>query len=171
MEKLNLAYSTKNIPIPTERSYKLQLIENTELFTKKIRRKAIFHDVKLNNKNKNNNHINNNMKDNTKNNGDGTQKEHSSRYGIKSNKCPPQVKDLIAFEEDMIDLVHQIRFRKVKSNFQRKLNKDLKTTKSSNKTLTPTDKTSNMYKLTKDEYNHLLDNVVTTTYKKATKGI
>ena len=40
-----------------------------------------------------------------------------------------QVKDLIAFE-DMIDLVHHIRFRKVKSNFQRTLNKDLKTTKS-----------------------------------------
>ena len=28
-----------------------------------------------------------------------------------------------------------------------------------------------MYKLTKDEYNHLLDNAVTATYKKATKGI
>ena len=64
------------------------------------------------------------MKDNSKNNGDGTQKENSSRYGIRSNKCPPQVKDLIAFEEDMTDLVHQIRFHKVKSNFQRKLNKD-----------------------------------------------
>ena len=27
MEKLNLAYSTKNIPIPTERNHKLQFIE------------------------------------------------------------------------------------------------------------------------------------------------
>ena len=41
-----------------------------------------------------------------------------------------QVKDLIAFEEDMIDLVHHIGFRKVKSNFQETLNKYLKTTKS-----------------------------------------
>ena len=61
------------------------------------------------------------------------------------------MKYLIAFEEDKIDLVHQIRFRKVKSNFQRKL-------KTSNKALTPAGKTSNMYKLTKDEHNHLLDN-------------
>ena len=38
----------------------------------------------------------------------------------KCNRCPPQVKDLVAFEEDMIELVHQIRFRKVKGNFQRK---------------------------------------------------
>ena len=35
----------------------------------------------LNNKNKNNSNINNNVKDNIKNNGDGTQKENSSRYG------------------------------------------------------------------------------------------
>ena len=102
--------------------------------------------MKLNNKNKNNSNINNNMKDNNKNNGNSIQKENYSRYGIESNKSPPQVKDLIAFEEDMIDLVHQIRIRKVKSNFQRKLNKDLKIIKSSNKTLTPADKTSNMYK-------------------------
>ena len=111
------------------------------------------------------------MKDNSKNSSDGTQKEHSSRYGIKSNRCPPQIKDLIAFEKDMIDLVHQIRFRKANSNFQRKLNKDLKTIKSSNKMLTSADKTSNMYKLTKDGYNHLLNNAVSTTYKKVTKGI
>ena len=64
--------------------------------------------MKLNNKNKNSN---SNMK-NSKNNSDSTQKEDSSRYGIKSNKYPLQVKDLIAFEEDMIDLVHQIKFRK-----------------------------------------------------------
>ena len=37
--------------------------------------------------------------------------------------------------------------------------------------LTPADKTWNMYKLTKNEYKHLLDNAATTTYKKATKGI
>ena len=127
--------------------------------------------MKLNNKNKNNSNINNNMKDKSKNNGDGTQKGNSSRYGLKSNKCPPQVKDLIAFDEDMIDFVHQIRFPKVKSNFQRKLNKDLKTIKSSNKTLTPVDKISKMHKLTTDEYYPLLDNAVTATYKKATKGI
>ena len=35
------------------------------------------------------------------------------------------MKDLIAFEGYMIELVHQIRFRNVKSNFQRKLSKVL----------------------------------------------
>ena len=41
----------------------------------------------------------------------------------------------------------------------------------SNKALTPADKISNMYKLTKDEYSHILDNAVIATYKKAMKGI
>ena len=91
-------------------------------------------------------------------------RKNSLRYGIKSNKCPLQVKDLIAFEEDMIDLVYQIRFRKVKSTFQRIINISL-----SSKTLTPANKTSNMCKLTKDDYNHLLDNAVIATYKRATE--
>ena len=119
--------------------------------------------MKLNNKNKNSSNINNNLKDNSKIKGESTQKENSSRYGIKSNQCPRQVKDIIAFEEDMINLVHQAKTLKQR--------KDFKATKSSNKTLTSADKTLNMYKLTKDEYNHLLDNGVTATYKKATKGI
>ena len=46
------------------------------------------------------------------------------------------MKDLIAFEEDMNNLVHQTRFHKAGSNFQRKLGKNLRTIKSSNKTLT-----------------------------------
>ena len=73
--------------------------------------------MKLNNKNKNNNNINSNMKENSKNNSDNTQKENPSKYGMKSNKRPPQIKNRPGFEEDTIDLVHQVRFHKAKSNF------------------------------------------------------
>lgn len=38
----------------------------------------------------------------------------------KSNERQAQVEDLTAFEEEMIDLVHEIRFYKVKSSFQNK---------------------------------------------------
>ena len=84
MEKLNLGYSTKNIPIPTERNYKLQFIEKTEPFIKKNWWKTIFYDMKLNNKNKNKSNINSNIKENSKNNGDDKQKENSSRYRKKA---------------------------------------------------------------------------------------
>ena len=42
MEKVNFSYSMKNIPIPDEKSYKLQLIQKIEDLIKKIRWKAIF---------------------------------------------------------------------------------------------------------------------------------
>ena len=50
-----------------------------------------------------------------------------------------------------------------------KLHEDLRKIRLSEKTLTFADKTSNMYRLEKEEYRHLLQNVVTTTYKKFNK--
>ena len=42
MEKMNFGYSLKNIPTPDEKSYKLRLLEKTEIFIKKMRWRAIF---------------------------------------------------------------------------------------------------------------------------------
>lgn len=50
------------------------------------------------------------------------------------------MKASITFELDNSILVHKIKFGKVKSNFSRKLNEDVKTIKSSKKTLTPAEK-------------------------------
>ena len=88
---------------------------------------------------------------------------------MKGNKCLPQVKELIPFEDDLIDLVKNIKFRKVRNDFQMKLHEDLRKVRSSKKTLTFADKTSNMYRLEKEEYRRLLQNAVTTTYKKSNK--
>ena len=46
MEKLQFDYSYKNIPIPTERNYKSQLMEKTELVIKRMRWKAHFYNEK-----------------------------------------------------------------------------------------------------------------------------
>ena len=46
MEKLQLDYSYKNIPIPTERNYKLQLMDKIELVIKRMRWKAHFYNEK-----------------------------------------------------------------------------------------------------------------------------
>ena len=143
MEKINFEYSTKNIPIPSERSYKLKLVEKIEMVVKKMRWKALC----INNKNE----------------------KVKNTYGLKSFNCPPQVKELIPFENDLIDLVRKIKFNNYKknNNFQSMLRKDISEIKSSSKTLTPADKTSNMYRLTKDEHDKLVSNAITTTYKKA----
>ena len=88
---------------------------------------------------------------------------------MKSNKCPPQLKESIPFEDDLIDLVKNIKFHNVRNDFQMKLDEDLRKMRSPKKTLTFADKTSNMYRLEKEEYRRLLQNAVTTTYKKSNK--
>ena len=90
-------------------------------------------------------------------------------FGLNSTKCPPQVKELVAFEEDLIKLVKNLRFGKVGKKFQRTLAKDLKGIPSSNKTLTAADKTSNMYRLSKEEYSNLLQNAISSKYKRTDK--
>ena len=92
-----------------------------------------------------------------------------SVYGLKSDECSPQLKELIPFEDGLVDLVKNIKFRKVRNDFQMKLREDLMKVRSSRKTLTFADKTSNMYCLEKDKYHRLLQNEVTITYKKSNK--
>ena len=147
MEKVNLGYSTKNIPFPSERCYKQKLIEQTEKFVKRLRWKAIFYD----------------QKDERKN-----DEEVPQNFGLKSNKCPPQVRELIPFENELFQLVGGIKFRRPSNDFQTKMKNDVKNIRNSEKTLTPADKTSNMYRLTKEEYQTFRTNAVTSKYKKGT---
>ena len=92
-------------------------------------------------------------------------------YGLNCGRSPLQVKDLIQFEDDLVRIVKELKFRKVKNNFQTKLREDMKQVQTSKKTLTPADKTSNMYRLHKNDYQNLLRNAITTSYKKANKNI
>ena len=93
----------------------------------------------------------------------------TERYGLKSEATPAQLKELIPFEEDLINMVREIKFREVKNDFQKKMAEDIRKIKRSQKTVTPADKTSNMYRLTKEEYSKLLNNAITATYKKTSR--
>ena len=73
-------------------------------------------------------------------------------YGLKSLNCPPKIKEMVPFEKDLWNLVNKLKFRKIKSNFQRQLNEDIRVNNRSNKVLVFADKTSNIYKLDTDEY-------------------
>ena len=50
----------------------------------------------------------------------------------------------------MIALVKNVKFRKVKSQFQKKLQQDIKMIRTSDKTMAFADKVNNMYRLSKD---------------------
>ena len=58
-----------------------------------------------------------------------TNNNSSERYGLKTLKCPKQVKELVPFENDLNDMLKVIKFRKVKNEFLTKLKNDIKTVK------------------------------------------
>ena len=139
MEKLQLCYSLKNIPVPLERSCKLQLMDKIDQVIKQMRWKAFFYT----------------------NRSEDTQET----YGLKSLNCS-KIKEMVLFQKDLWNLVNKLKFLKIKSNFQRQLNEDIRVIKRSNKVLVFADKTSNIYKLDTDEYKKLTTEAVTSTYKK-----
>ena len=67
----------------------------------------------------------------------------------------------------MIELVKNIKFRKVKTQLQNQLKEDIKKMNQSDKTLTFADKSFNMHRLTKEEYVKMRRNAITSTYKKS----
>ena len=84
---------------------------------------------------------------------------------LKSLSSPRPMKELTALENDLISLVKNIKFRNVKNLFQDQLQQDLKRIKASNKIMTFPDKTRNMYRLTREEYDKILNGLLTATYK------
>jgi len=150
MEQIRFNYSMKNIPIPTRNTYLKSLIEKVESVIKRMRWKAFFYEKSTDKKDQQNDDSNN-------------------KFGFKSRKCPPQNEDLDKFEEDLLEMVKNIKFRETYDEFQNQLNKDINRINSSTKAFIPADKTTNLYELDKAQYDKLLQNSITATYKKASQ--
>ena len=144
METKNLGYSTKNIPLSNKDVYKKELIGKTEHFLRRLRWKVYFF---------------------LKNNNDDA--DDAENFGFRSPKTPPKNQILYNFENDMYDMIKQIEFEPVRTQFQRKLSTDLRSIKQSNKVFVPADKTRNMYGIEPKEYDKLLSDNVTKNYKKS----
>ena len=65
--------------------------------------------------------------------------------------------------------INSIEFRSVRNNFLSKLKNDIKTINSTQEILVNADKSSNIYKLSKDDYNKYTLENITKTYKKCNK--
>ena len=89
MEKFEIEYSMKNIPIPSLRQYKIQLISKFEKVIKRMRWKSLKFLGKLSSDNNN------------------------QTFGFQSTKCRPPVNELVDFEKDMMLMVKNIKFRKI----------------------------------------------------------
>ena len=98
--------------MPLERNNKLQLFEKIEIFIKRMRWKATMYDT-------------------------GCKKSgHVEKNGLKTLQSPKQVKELSAFEKDLIAVVKDIKFRNSKSDFQTTLQEDIRLIHNSKKAKT-----------------------------------
>ena len=70
-----------------------------------------------------------------------------------------------------MDMLNNIQFWKTQDKFQTLLNNDIQRIKNSTKPFIPADKTTNLYELDKMQHEKLIQNNITTSYKKASKEI
>ena len=106
MESTRFGYSTKNIPLPSEKDYNRKLIDKTEHLCTRMRWKAYFF-------------LNPDAK--------GNQKE---TFAFNSKNTPPQIPAMSNFERRLprlLNTIENIKFRKVKCWFQQKLLSDIET--------------------------------------------
>lgn len=149
-EKLNFNYSTKNIPLCNKIEYKIKLMEKIRSFCRRIRIKLYF----------------------CTNDEDSTDMiENKETYGFKSKFTPKQPEELKNFENEMFDLINQVKFRKSKDKFQQELQKDLRQIGKTKSLIVPADKTNNYYKIPKLEYDSLLLKSIRKSYKKSDKTV
>ena len=80
----------KNIPLPYEKLYQTILIEKVELLIKRMRWKAYLYE------------------------NSGLNTSNPLNYIFKSRKCPPQHQDLMQFENDSLELIKSVKFKKTK---------------------------------------------------------
>ena len=141
MEQIRFQYSAKNIPTASRSYYIKQLIEKAEQLLKNMRWRAI-HYLKP-------------KKD----------KVEKENYGFKTSMSPPQIDEMIVFENKMAALIKSIEFTEKTNTFQRRLKNDIKRITQDNKLIIGADKTANYYKMDKDKYRELLKVNIEKTYK------
>ena len=137
--KLDIDYSLKNIPIPSNVSFLIKLIKKTESVVKQIRWRAhFFLQEKC----------------------EGYIRREG--YGFKSKSTSPKCKHMEAF-----DMIPNIKFRSAKDTFLKKLKEDITKITQPPNVFVFADKPSNIYKMPERQQKKLLNDNVTKTNKKA----
>ena len=143
MEQVNFNYSIKNIPIPSQQDFRIQMIKSVEHFVKNIRWRA-FHYL---------NPVQTNVKKET--------------FGFTSTKPAPYLTELKELENHLYDLTNNITFKKYNNSFRTELRNDAINVENETKLIIAADKTRNFYKLEKEDHDELLEKHITKDYKKS----
>ena len=141
MKKVNITYSLKNIPSPSKELYKKKLVEQIEKFLKRLRWKHFF---TLNPKLPGN----------------------KNTFGFKTENIPQQHKELKPFEDSLMNMAANIKFKNASNIFQKQMRNDCENIRNSQNIFVNADKTSNIYSLDLNQYNKLLTDNISSEYKK-----
>ena len=139
-----MQYSTKNIPLSCEQSYRVRLFHYTDRFIRNLRWRVCMYDDKKSGDNR------------------PTIDNHCPpKYKPFPSKCtPPSNRALYGFESDLFSLINSVSFNRTYNSFQRTLKNDILRIKKSNKIILFSDKTNNLYKIDPHNYYKLLmDNI------------
>ena len=137
MDHHNFDYSMKCVPIPSEEQYKLDFLDSIHKLDIRMRWRA-FHFLNPN-----------------------QTRNRKETYGLNTSTAPPVIKELKSFQEGMAEIAKNLKFRKVRSQFQNKLKDDLKDIRREDRVIVAADKTRNHYKMDKQQYKDLLNNNIT----------
>ena len=98
-------------------------------------------------------------------------KNNQTNYGLRSNLSPHQNPTLTSFENDIYDMVRNIEFGKVRSDFHDKFKVDINEIRSSKNLFVFADKSTNLYKMSDTEYSSPLGHNITSNYRKRENGV
>jgi hypothetical protein len=143
MDQVRFNYSMKNISIPTQREFIIELISSVEKFIKNLKWRAHYY---LN---------------------PSQQTTQKKTFGFNSTSPPPKVAELEEIQDMLYDLIINIKFRNYSNQFQNQLKKDTKEIAKEKRLFIAADKTTNFYKLTNEKHDELLQKNITKDYKKA----
>ena len=163
MENLSFGgkYSSKNIPLPSKKEYKKQLIYAVKKFINNLRWRVFFHKMKI------------------KNETDKEKKKHEdhpdvqdvlnnrNNFGFKSGDMAPEVPELVPFEQAIYEMISKIDYKHYHNNFLKDLEKDLENLrkKNVNKVIVAADKTRNLYKCSAEWYKKTVRTEITKDYR------
>ena len=145
MEKKNINYSYRNIPRPNRHQYNLVLLRRIESFIKNMRWKVYFFSMRLT----------------------VLKRRDGRNMSLKLGSTPPHIKEMDKFVAEMIGMVKEIKFRKMRNNIQQKMYEDMRRIKESYSMFVKSDKSDNLYEIEKGRYKQMMFKERVKHYRKA----
>ena len=104
------------------------------------------------------------------NSGNDDSNQNNNNYEFKLNSTPPPKDYLSELENGIYDIIKNIESRSVRTVLQSKLKDNLRKVKSSGKITVFANKTADMYEMSKEEYDQLINGNVNRTETKKQKA-